>query len=161
MHFIQEKGPRVSAIHWSTLVPFWDRCKHKTNIQSMRKFEQGTVEFSRGFLHRIKHSRNKPVYFWYPLYSYSFFTVSAEVYDSQLSPLEAVVLNAMLTGSSVLNLKGHFLSQLPDLRGLAGTLTRLNLSFNQLWVCKSVYWDLVMNIFVDDDNTGIFHVVLE
>ncbi|XP_015766438.1 PREDICTED: uncharacterized protein LOC107345249 [Acropora digitifera] len=70
----------------------------------------------------------------YPLYSYSFFTVSAEVYDSQLSPLEAVVLNAMLTGSSVLNLKGHFLSQLPDLRGLAGTLTRLNLSFNQLWV---------------------------
>lgn len=149
MQFIQEKGPRVSAIHWSTLVPFWDKCKYKTNTQSLQKFDQGTVEFPMGFLHRTKNSRNKPASFWYPHYSYSFFTVSAEVYDSQLSPLEAVVLNAMLTGSSALNLKGHFLSQLPNLRGLAGMLTHLNLSFNQLWVGKSVYWDLIMNIFID------------
>ena len=68
-------------------------------------------------------------------FKYSF-SVSAEIYDAQLSPMEAVVLNAMLSGSSILNLKAHFLSQLPDLSRMAGMLTHLNLSFNQLWVSK-------------------------
>ena len=61
-------------------------------------------------------------------------SVSADVYDGQVSPLEAVVLNAMMTGSSVLNLRAHFLNRLPDLSSLAGMLTHLNLSFNDLWV---------------------------
>ena len=55
-----------------------------------------------------------------------------------MSLLEAVVLNAMMTGSSVLNLRGHFLNRLPDLSGLAGMLTHLNLSFNDLWVSKKL-----------------------
>ena len=63
-----------------------------------------------------------------------FSLVSAEVYDAQMSPMEAVVLNAMMTGSSLLNLRAHFLHHLPDLSGLAGMLTHLNLSFNDLWV---------------------------
>ena len=61
-------------------------------------------------------------------------SVSADVHDGQMSPLEAVVLNAMMTGSSVLNLRAHFLNRLPDLSSLAGMLTHLNLSFNDLWV---------------------------
>ena len=60
--------------------------------------------------------------------------MTADVYDEQMSPLEAVVLNAMMTGSSVLNLRAHFLNRLPDLSSLAGMLTHLNLSFNDLWV---------------------------
>ena len=64
--------------------------------------------------------------------------MSADVYDEQMSPLEAVVLNAMMTGSSVLNLRAHFLSRLPDLSSLAGMLTHLNLSFNDLWVSKKL-----------------------
>lgn len=66
--------------------------------------------------------------------SYFSSSVSADVYDGQMSPLEAVVLNAMMTGSSVLNLRAHFLNRLPDLSSLAGMLTHLNLSFNDLWV---------------------------
>lgn len=62
------------------------------------------------------------------------FLVSADVYDAQMSPLEAVVLNAMMTGSSILNFRAHFLNQLPDMSPLAGMLTHLNLSFNDLWV---------------------------
>ena len=58
----------------------------------------------------------------------------ADVYDAQMSPMEAVVLNAMMVESSVLNLRAHFLNQLPDLSPLAGMLTHLNLSFNDLWV---------------------------
>ena len=60
--------------------------------------------------------------------------MSADVYDAQMSPLEAVVLNAMMTGSSILNFRAHFLNQLPDMSPLAGMLTHLNLSFNDLWV---------------------------
>lgn len=60
--------------------------------------------------------------------------VSGDVYDAQMSPMEAVVLNAMMTGSSILNLRAHFLNQLPDMSPLAGMLTHLNLSFNDLWV---------------------------
>lgn len=117
-------------------------------MQSLLAIHHGNMECSRGFFHRTKNFRNKPVSFWYHHYSHSFFTVSAEIYDSQLSAMEVAVLNAMLTGSSVLNLRAHFLSQLPNLRGLAGMLTHLNLSFNQLWVgIKSLYCDLVMNIF--------------
>ena len=52
--------------------------------------------------------------------------------------MEAVVLNAMMTGSSMLNLRAHFLSRLPDLSGLAGMLTHLNLSFNDLWVSEVI-----------------------
>ena len=55
-----------------------------------------------------------------------------------MSPLEAVVLNAMMTGSSVLNLRAHFLNRLPDLSSLAGMLTHLNLSFNDLWVSMTL-----------------------
>ena len=65
-------------------------------------------------------------------------SVSADVYDGQMSPLEAVVLNAMMTGSSVLNLRAHFLNRLPDLSSLAGMLTHLNLSFNDLWVSMTL-----------------------
>ncbi|XP_022790288.1 leucine-rich repeat-containing protein 63-like [Stylophora pistillata] len=63
-----------------------------------------------------------------------FYLVSGDVYDAQMSPMEAVVLNAMMTGSSILNLRAHFLNQLPDMSPLAGMLTHLNLSFNDLWV---------------------------
>ncbi|KAM7442987.1 Leucine rich repeat-containing protein 63 [Porites harrisoni] len=69
--------------------------------------------------------------------------VSADVYDGQMSPLEAVVLNAMMTGSSVLNLRAHFLNRLPDLSSLAGMLTHLNLSFNDLWIFPSEIFQLV------------------
>ena len=60
--------------------------------------------------------------------------MSGDVYDAQMSPMEAVVLNAMMTGSSILNLRAHFLNQLPDMSPLVGMLTHLNLSFNDLWV---------------------------
>lgn len=69
--------------------------------------------------------------------------MSADVYDAQMSPMEAVVLNAMMTGSSLLNLRAHFLNQLPDLRPLAGMLTHLNLSFNDLWVSSDLNLPLI------------------
>ena len=60
--------------------------------------------------------------------------MSADAYDAQMSPMEAVVLNAMMMESSMLNLRAHFLDHLPDLSPLVGLLTHLNLSFNDLWV---------------------------
>ena len=60
--------------------------------------------------------------------------MSADAYDAQMSPMEAVILNAMMMESSMLNLRAHFLDCLPDLSPLAGLLTHLNLSFNDLWV---------------------------
>ena len=74
------------------------------------------------------------------------FLVSADVYDAQMSPLEAVVLNAMMTGSSVLNFRAHFLNQLPDMSPLAGMLTHLNLSFNDLWVSTDLKLSFVFCI---------------
>ncbi|KAL9965787.1 hypothetical protein ACROYT_G029634 [Oculina patagonica] len=69
--------------------------------------------------------------------------VSADVYDAQMSPMEAVVLNAMMVESSILNLRAHFLNRLPDLSPLAGMLTHLNLSFNDLWVFPLEILELV------------------
>jgi len=60
--------------------------------------------------------------------------VSAEAYDAEMSPMEAVILNALMVESSILNLRAHFLNRLPDLSPLAGLLTHLNLSFNDLWI---------------------------
>ena len=74
------------------------------------------------------------------------FLVSADVYDAQMSPLEAVVLNAMMTGSSILNFRAHFLNQLPDMSPLAGMLTHLNLSFNDLWVSTDLKLSFVFYI---------------
>lgn len=74
------------------------------------------------------------------------FLVSADVYDAQMSPLEAVVLNAMMTGSSILNFRAHFLNQLPDMSPLAGMLTHLNLSFNDLWVSTDLKLSFVFCI---------------
>ncbi len=68
--------------------------------------------------------------------------VSAAVYDAQMSPMEAVVLNAMMVESSILNLRAHFLNRLPDLSPLAGMLTHLNLSFNDLWVSCEIVFDV-------------------
>lgn len=65
--------------------------------------------------------------------------VSADAYDAQMSPMEAVVLNAMMMESSMLNLRAHFLNRLPDLSPLVGLLTHLNLSFNDLWVSCNQY----------------------
>ena len=74
------------------------------------------------------------------------FSVSADVYDAQMSPLEAVVLNAMMTGSSILNFRAHFLNHLPDMSPLAGMLTHLNLSFNDLWVSTDLKLSFVFCI---------------
>ena len=63
-----------------------------------------------------------------------------------MSPLEAVVLNAMMTGSSILNFRAHFLNQLPDMSPLAGMLTHLNLSFNDLWVSTDLKLSFVFYI---------------
>ena len=71
--------------------------------------------------------------------------VSADAYDAQLSPMEAVVLNAMIAESSILNLRAHFLNQLPDLNLLAGMLTHLNLSFNDFWVSYEKSLDIKPN----------------
>lgn len=65
--------------------------------------------------------------------------MSADAYDAQMSPMEAVVLNAMMMESSMLNLRAHFLNRLPDLSPLVGLLTHLNLSFNDLWVSCNQY----------------------
>jgi len=68
--------------------------------------------------------------------------VSADAYDAQMSPVEAVILNTMMMESSMLNLRAHFLNRLPDLSSLAGLLTHLNLSFNDLWVFPSEILEL-------------------
>ena len=48
----------------------------------------------------------------------------------EISPSEVAILQCMMTGGRRLDLKAHFISQLPDLSPLTGTLTYLNLSFN-------------------------------
>ena len=51
-----------------------------------------------------------------------------------ISPAEVAVLESMMVGGRQLNLKAHFLTQLPDLCPLTATLTYLNVSFNDLRV---------------------------
>ena len=51
-----------------------------------------------------------------------------------ISPAEVAVLESMMVGGRQLNLKAHFLTQLPDLCPLTTTLTYLNVSFNDLRV---------------------------
>lgn len=82
--------------------------------------------------------------------------MSAEAYDAQMSPMEAVILNAMMMESSILNLRAHFLNRLPDLSPLAGLLTHLNLSFNDLWVSC----DQCLGIFIlatDSHYNSLLH----
>ena len=73
--------------------------------------------------------------------------MSANAYDDQMSPIEAVILNAMMSGSSLLNLRAQFLTQLPSLNPLAGMLTHLNLSFNDFWVGMTSCLALVGSFF--------------
>ena len=51
--------------------------------------------------------------------------MSSDAYDAQMSPMEAVIFNAMIMESSMLNLRAHFLNHLPDLSPLAGLLTHV------------------------------------
>lgn len=86
--------------------------------------------------------------------------MSADVYDAQMSPMEAVVLNAMMVESSILNLRAHFLNRLPDLSPLAGMLTHLNLSFNDLWVSLMKQ---ILNVKLNslkEGDVGIFGFVV-
>lgn len=104
-----------------------------------------------GCMHHRESSSNKlisvVIYTANPKFVLLFsFLVSADVYDAQMSPLEAVVLNAMMTGSSILNFRAHFLNQLPDMSPLAGMLTHLNLSFNDLWVSTDLKLSFVFYI---------------
>ena len=51
-----------------------------------------------------------------------------------ITPSEAAILECMMEGGCHLNLKAHFLSQLPDISPLQNSLTYLNLSYNNLSV---------------------------
>ena len=55
-----------------------------------------------------------------------------------ISPAEVAVLESMMEGGRQLNLKAHFLTQLPDLCPLTTTLTYLNVSFNDLRVSRFI-----------------------
>ena len=57
-----------------------------------------------------------------------------------ISPAEVAVLESMMEGGRQLNLKAHFLTQLPDLCPLIATLTYLNVSFNDLRVSRFIGW---------------------
>ncbi|KAL3847912.1 hypothetical protein ACJMK2_018802 [Sinanodonta woodiana] len=59
--------------------------------------------------------------------SQSPFTVAEE---GMISPSELAVLDSLVNGGKALSLKAHFISELPDISPLAGTITYLNLSFN-------------------------------
>ena len=84
-------------------------------------------------------------------------------YDAQMSPMEAVVLNAMMMESSMLNLRAHFLNRLPDLSPLVGLLTHLNLSFNDLWVsCNQylVFFFLILTFSLHNSTINCLRVPL-
>ncbi|MBN3277696.1 LRC63 protein, partial [Polyodon spathula] len=49
-----------------------------------------------------------------------------------ITPAELEILDSLAQGGVLLNLKAHFLSQVPDLTPLANSLLYLNLSFNNL-----------------------------
>lgn len=49
-----------------------------------------------------------------------------------ITPAELAILDSLVQGGLLLNLKAHFLSQVPDLTPLANSLLYLNLSFNNL-----------------------------
>ncbi|XP_048588160.1 uncharacterized protein LOC5511012 isoform X2 [Nematostella vectensis] len=81
--------------------------------------------------------------------------VSAEDYSDQVTPLEAVILNAIVTESAVLNVKAHFLNRLPSLSQLVDTLTHLNASFNDFWVFPPEILELKMLVSLKLRNNPI------
>ncbi|EDO39345.1 predicted protein [Nematostella vectensis] len=82
-------------------------------------------------------------------------SVGAEDYSDQVTPLEAVILNAIVTESAVLNVKAHFLNRLPSLSQLVDTLTHLNASFNDFWVFPPEILELKMLVSLKLRNNPI------
>lgn len=50
--------------------------------------------------------------------------------ESMATPTEIAILDAIFNGGQILNLKAHFISDIPDISFLKDRLTSLNLSFN-------------------------------
>ncbi|XP_060688894.1 leucine-rich repeat-containing protein 63 isoform X2 [Hemiscyllium ocellatum] len=57
---------------------------------------------------------------------------SEEEPEGKVNPYDLLVLRTITVGNDSLNLRGHFLRQLPDLTALVSILKYLNLSFNTL-----------------------------
>ncbi|XP_031555110.1 uncharacterized protein LOC116292017 [Actinia tenebrosa] len=81
--------------------------------------------------------------------------VTLQDYHTQVSPLEAVILNTLMTQTTTLNIKAHFLSRLPTLVQMSDHITHVNASFNDFWVFPPEILDLKLLVSLKLRNNPI------